>query len=198
MLKHFIILNPNQSDIIRIKKDLSHKYGNDISIVSIDDSYKSFNSFLASVMDEANTDGLTGVYNKRYLMKFLNKISKSEEDNSLCMIDIDNFKNINTMYGHIEADKILCDLVRVFKRYIRKTDVVFRFGGDEFVIIFKGILKEQAFQVFSRVLRALKEKNYFPLSVSYGFADLTPGNEPHAVLKLADDRMMAHKHTGNK
>lgn len=198
MLKHFIILNPNQSDIIRIKKDLSRRYGNDISIVSIDDSYKSFDRFLASVIDEANTDGLTGVYNKRYLMKFLNKISKSNQDNSLCMIDIDNFKAINTAYGHVEADKILCDLVGIFKKCVRNTDMIFRFGGDEFVIIFKGILKEQALQVFSRVIDELKGKNYFPLSVSYGFADLNFGNDPYTALKLADDRMMAYKHARNK
>lgn len=198
MLKHFIILNTNYSDIIRIKKDLSHKYGNDVSVVSIDASYDSFSRFLASVINEANRDGLTGVYNKRCLMKFLDKLSKLEQDNSLCMIDIDNFRDINTKYGHVEADKILCNLVRVFKKCVRKTDMIFRFGGDEFVIIFKGILKEQAYHVFSRVLKELKTKKYLPLSVTYGFADLTLGNDPRSALKLADDRMMVHKHAKSK
>jgi len=85
------------------------------------------------------TDGLTGVYNHRYFRKRLDEelalALRNNYELGLCMVDIDQFKLINDTKGHSHGDQILLTVARLLEELTRKSDVVFRYGGDEFAII---------------------------------------------------------------
>lgn len=85
------------------------------------------------------TDDLTGLFNFRYLRQFLGveikRTLRYEKNLSLLFIDIDNFKGVNDTYGHLVGSATLCEVGQLMKRLVRDSDVVLRYGGDEFVII---------------------------------------------------------------
>lgn len=97
---------------------------------------------------EAQIDPLTGLLNRLTLenkfFDMLQRIKTGEKGFCLLMIDIDFFKNINDTYGHIFGDSVLKELAERFKRFFRKSDFVFRYGGEEFVIILPDISIEEA------------------------------------------------------
>lgn len=87
----------------------------------------------------ANTDSLTGSFNRRYLNEFsieyLRIIKRENKNLSLLMVDIDDFKNINDTFGHETGDKVIKQLVSIIKDVVRENDLIVRFGGDEFLIL---------------------------------------------------------------
>jgi diguanylate cyclase (GGDEF)-like protein len=87
----------------------------------------------------ANTDPLTGSFNRRYLNEFsieyLRIIKRENKNLSLLMVDIDDFKNINDTFGHETGDKVIKQLVSIIKDVVRENDLIVRFGGDEFLIL---------------------------------------------------------------
>jgi diguanylate cyclase (GGDEF)-like protein len=85
------------------------------------------------------TDGLTGLYNKRYILnKLVNDIfneSKYQESISFIMVDIDHFKHINDTYGHLAGDILLREVAYTLKNMVRDVDIIARYGGEEFLIV---------------------------------------------------------------
>jgi diguanylate cyclase (GGDEF)-like protein/PAS domain S-box-containing protein len=113
------------------------------------------------------TDELTGVYNRRYFNQNLPDEIKTAERwrsaLSLIMIDIDDFKEYNDKYLHLEGDEILKQTAQVISHVIRKeTDWASRFGGDEFVIILPGLTTAQAAKVGERIRRIFQQIKFKP------------------------------------
>jgi|SRR3989344_31497 len=92
-----------------------------------------------SLRGEALTDQLTGLYNRRFFINTLNKeilrAKRFKHPLSIILLDIDHFKMYNDKYGHKMGDMVLKVIATILKRSIRKTDTVFRYGGEEFAII---------------------------------------------------------------
>lgn len=111
------------------------------------------------------TDGLTGAYTRKFLMSRLkeemNRHKRDKKEFSIAFIDIDNFKYINDNYGHVFGDKILKELVKNFKDFLRDCEQVFRYGGDEFVILFPETTGEEAYKGLERVRNKLDEKKFY-------------------------------------
>ena len=110
----------------------------------------------------AITDGLTGLYTHRYFQERLAETCKEYERNlksfSLIMIDVDHFKTYNDTLGHPEGDKLLQEIAALLKSYTRDSDLVCRYGGDEFALVLKESDKENSVKIADRIREAFQYK----------------------------------------
>ena len=110
------------------------------------------------------SDPLTGLYNRRFLMdRLLQEMQRSDrhgEPLAFAMIDLDGFKTINDLYGHVLGDKVLRAVGNAISRSIRLSDIAARYGGDEFAVILPQTPPEGAMRVCERLLRAISEAGF--------------------------------------
>ena len=108
-------------------------------------------SRLRATEESTSLDGLTGAHNKPYLMEQLGKaIGQAETGGtalSILMLDIDHFQHYNRTNGHLQGDEVLKKLAGIVKSYVRDTDVVARYAGEEFVVVYVGAGKELAMRL---------------------------------------------------
>lgn len=151
-------------------------------------------------------DGLTGLYNHTAIKEELTaEISIADRGNSpltLAMIDLDNFKMVNDTYGHPVGDQVLRSLSLLLKQRLRRSDVIGRYGGEEFVVIFPGTTAAIASKVLDQVRQAFfkiqqfSEQGEFAVSFSAGIAELTSTQDADELFDSADDALYAAKHSG--
>jgi len=156
------------------------------------------------IKEESRLDFLTGLFNRRYFNERLNEeINRRRRHGgifSLATCDLDFFKNYNDRYGHIAGDKLLKQIGRLIKNSVRTDDLAFRYGGDEFVILFPDTDLDNAFSVAERVRKNIegemkKRKNL--LTVSFGLASWPMnGVRSNEVLEAADTASFEAKHLG--
>jgi diguanylate cyclase (GGDEF)-like protein/putative nucleotidyltransferase with HDIG domain len=154
--------------------------------------------------EQAITDGLTGVKTHRYLMETLSqewkRSTRANRPFSLVLMDLDRFKFVNDFYGHLEGDVVLQRVGHILEQNCRRSDVVARYGGDEFVILMPETSVEQARQLASK-LRGwiasdplLRDKN---ITASFGIAGFpVHGSTPQELIQVADSSMYLSKHQG--
>lgn len=157
----------------------------------------------------AETDHLTGTYNRLGFEKELNRLSNAANKGSgscfyLFMIDLDKFKQVNDLYGHEVGDKVLCHFANILTETLRKTDFVARLGGDEFVVLLKDMsIQEKAENIAGKILELVNEP--IPVSedisveigasIGISYSDGTPFNK-EALMREADTAMYAVKQGG--
>jgi diguanylate cyclase (GGDEF)-like protein len=154
----------------------------------------------AQLHELATTDPLTGLVNYRRLLDVLRlEVARSRRTGrpfSLLLVDMDGLKRINDRHGHLAGSRALCRVADVLRRSTRETDVVSRFGGDEFAVVLPESGDEGGTAVLSRVSKNLtREKTEPALSVSGGHAVFPrDGDSPTLLLRAADQRLYAAKH----
>lgn len=147
----------------------------------------------------SHTDFLTGLCNKRYFHLKLGKeeVRATRKKTSLCiaMIDADNFKAVNDTYGHIIGDRIISDLAVILKKNTRSTDIVTRWGGDEFAIIFSETFLADAHEVMERIRRKIEVRFHssYGLTISVGIIELAPDQDLKELLIKADQALYKAK-----
>jgi GGDEF domain-containing protein len=100
----------------------------------------------------SNTDCLTSLYNHRYFYETINKkLILQCKVITVLFCDIDNFKMINDNKGHQVGDLILCEIAKVMKEVLRDNDMVFRYGGEEFIILLENSTREHAYSIAERI-----------------------------------------------
>ena len=155
----------------------------------------------------ATFDSLTGLYNRRAILgklhELINLANRYKEDFSLSMLDIDHFKRVNDRYGHLTGDEVLEKIATLIRRNIRDTDIVGRYGGEEFIIILPKTNLSSAWVVAER-LRTIIEKtemkdsagNVFAITVSQGLAGWERDEDATSLISRADEALYKAKEKG--
>lgn len=185
------------------------------------DGFLRFYENYCGLLDYSQRDQLTGLMNRKTFDESLYKLFSAGEryqvDSSgvpaaderrgaehrgqfwLGMVDIDHFKRINDGFGHLYGDEVLLLAAQVMQRGFRDTDLLFRFGGEEFVIITQNVDRDCALRVFER-LRTSIEQFRFPqvgqVTVSIGLVQLVPGKLTPLLLDQADKALYYAKQHG--
>ncbi|RXJ04121.1 GGDEF domain-containing protein [Anaerobacillus alkaliphilus] len=144
----------------------------------------------------AERDHLTNLYNRVFISQKLPKLLKQKNNLSICIVDIDSFKYINDTHGHLMGDDVIKRIAYVLNSETRKTDIVVRWGGDEFIIIAPNLTDEVLVSLNERINDRLKEisgQYKFSISVSMGFATCSKGKDIEAIIQLADENMYSRK-----
>jgi diguanylate cyclase (GGDEF)-like protein len=165
----------------------------------------------------ASTDELTSIANRRALMQTLeNRISEAMRYNtsfSMLLFDLDNFKNINDEHGHLTGDDILIKITRVCARWLRTTDFMGRYGGEEFMVLCPNTSIDGAKALAERIRQAVEETEFtahrkkFKITISVGVTELSnhidstclKQNEielSHDMIDAADSAMYNAKRNG--
>ncbi|MEE9392116.1 MAG: diguanylate cyclase [Planctomycetota bacterium] len=157
---------------------------------------------------QARTDVLTGLINRGHFReRLVDEIERSRrygELMSLAMIDLDRFKEINDTAGHPAGDAALCFATRLFQQECRGTDLICRYGGDEFAILFMNADSERASSILERIRAELAENPFefedsrYPFGLSYGLSEINPdlSIDPDEIIRLADEALYVMKRKG--
>ncbi|MBA7590621.1 Response regulator PleD [subsurface metagenome] len=147
---------------------------------------------------------MTGCYNRRYGLELLDRqIKLSHRSKSpllLAFLDIDGFKTINDTFGHEEGDKVLKEVVKLFKSTLREIDIICRMGGDEFLLIFPDSSLQDASLIKERINKNLTKLNHslkkpYKIELSVGLSCYDPDNSQSAdeLIQIADKKMYEEK-----
>ena len=158
----------------------------------------------AKMRDLAIRDGLTGLFNRRHVLEVLeNAVVRSLEDGqrlSVALIDLDFFKKVNDEHGHLIGDAVLRDFASQLRQRLRASDVVGRYGGEEFVIVLASATAEAARRILETLRVAMRERDFGDLpryTFSAGIAELgTDAGDGVGLLGRADERLYEAKRLG--
>ena len=154
-------------------------------------------------------DDLTLVYNRRYLYRYLptelEDIKRLGRELSLFMIDVDTFKEVNDIYGHLSGDKILTEIAEILHKSLRKEDTVIRYAGDEFIAILPGADEDVATNIAERIVekidktrfRVSEGKTNVHITISIGLAFFPrDAQDPEKLIYQADRALYSSKSGG--
>ena len=190
--------------------DRSHTFCKNLLIV-LSERVRSDNEYIANSLGvlrqaerNAHTDALTGLGNRHWMRTmFEREVTRALHSNkALClmMIDVDEFKAFNDRYGHVAGDSVLVAVAEALREYLRPTDLVARFGGDEFAVLLPELQLKQARQTAERIrqqIAALSPPSLATaVTVSIGLADRTPHDDVATLVQRADAAMYDAKEAG--
>ena len=153
------------------------------------------------------TDGLTGLYNSRHfytrIHEEVERCNRYATPLSLILLDVDNFKRFNDTYGHLEGDHVLAGLAEVIKAEIRGSDSAYRYGGEEFIVLFPETTPEDSKVVAERLRQAFSERTFTPapgehvnITISIGGGSYISGEGLVSFVKRIDAAMYLAKKLG--
>jgi diguanylate cyclase (GGDEF)-like protein len=153
-------------------------------------------------------DSLTGAYNRsaveRISLRTLNRARQSGRSISVAMVDADHFKNINDTYGHPVGDQVLQHLVGILSAQLRPGDLVVRYGGEEFMLLFDGLNSQGARQVAERLRKTVETTSVaidgagvinYCISIGFSCTD-THGFDLKKLIEISDGALYKAKHQG--
>jgi diguanylate cyclase (GGDEF)-like protein len=159
------------------------------------------NRRLEEMENQATVDDLTGVLRRGAGLVALDRdIARVRRSGTamlaVAFIDIDGLKDVNDSLGHVQGDELLRSVSRALVQGVRGQDLVFRYGGDEFVCIFPDARARTVTRRLSRIRELLAERTRRP-TFSFGTADLEPGDTAETVLAKADANLYRRRSTGH-
>jgi diguanylate cyclase (GGDEF)-like protein len=147
------------------------------------------------------TDDLTGLYNHRHFFRTLEteltRAKRQKHKLALLMFDLDNFKEYNDVYGHLEGDKVLTKIGEIVVQCIRNNvDTGYRYGGDEFAIILIGVDLRMALDIAERLRTMVAKAELGAITVSIGLTEYEEEMGAETFVKAADDALYLAKSSG--
>jgi len=161
---------------------------------------------LALLQEVASRDELTRLVNRRHMQQRIEEEAsmqlRSGEPFCLALLDLDHFKRINDQYGHAKGDQVLKDFAEAAQQALRKTDVLARWGGEEFLLMLPNEQPASAAAALARIGACLQAHlttpgaSGLPVTFSAGLTDHPPGEPLHETLERADQALYAAKNQG--
>ncbi|MCR5279978.1 MAG: GGDEF domain-containing protein, partial [Lachnospiraceae bacterium] len=153
---------------------------------------------------QASTDTLTGLHNRRSANDFIEKLIKKNDEKGfcVCMCDIDFFKKVNDSYGHDIGDKVLAGVAQTLVENVTEDCLVSRWGGEEFLIVFPNMNGDEARSALDMIRSRVKKIEFdtgsttFSITITYGLAEYGFDGDADAVVKEADDKLYIGKENG--
>ncbi|WP_460537739.1 diguanylate cyclase [Chitinimonas naiadis] len=192
-------------------RDVTERHLNQLKLTSallaLEDQLETTSNLQCLMREQAIRDPLTGLYNRRYLDEvFGHELARSERDGrplALVLIDLDHFKRLNDRYGHLAGDEVLRGVAEMLRQAVRESDLVFRFGGEELLLLMPAADAGDALQR-SEAIRLQMAEHRFPtgqgpltVTLSAGMAVWPQhGKCLVSLLDAADKALYAAKHAG--
>lgn len=181
-----------------------------VSILDMTDSVRRSDALMAqgiALKESSIRDVLTHLYNRRYLWDWLEnqllQCARYKHPLACLMIDIDHFKEVNDSHGHVKGDEVLVDFSRVVADHLRASDILVRYGGEEFVALAPHCSLADASELAQRILNSVRTREIGGLpagkiTCSIGVAECAPAQPCTAeeLLNMADERMYQAKLSG--
>ncbi len=155
--------------------------------------------------EKSNLDSLTKVFNRRAMISYLHEIcsNKNKPYNfHLLMLDVDDFKYINDTYGHLAGDKVLIFIANILKKTLRDGDKIFRYGGEEFIIILNRTDTHHCIKIANRLLDLIRSNhliykgNNLRVTLSIGATKYLQGDTQDSLIARADEALYKAKNNG--
>ncbi len=194
--------------------DASHDFAKNLLVV-LSERVRSHNRVIADSFGEikkfarhASTDALTNLANRHAMQEtFPPEIARCLEKQkpvAMMMIDVDNFKQFNDMFGHIAGDRALSAVSTILRSHFRPRDLLVRYGGDEFVVLLPGTTQAQALAIGERLRKAVSGSTgdgddsliRIPIKISMGVAELESNGNLDLLTRDADAALYRAKHAG--
>ncbi|MEO1814915.1 MAG: diguanylate cyclase [Acetobacterium sp.] len=164
---------------------------------------KSLKQAYDELTDLINRDRLTQLSSRHYFEEALineqTRFKNFKRDYTLMLMDIDDFKSINDQYGHQIGDEILKSVAATIRKAVRKTDIVARWGGDEFVILLPETELDRAMVIGESIRKAVQNGEYqiaTEITLSIGISGAQANCEAQSLFRIVDDAMYLAKKTG--
>ena len=161
---------------------------------------------MTKLTEMAVRDELTGLYNRRYVMELLetekHRSARNGDAYCVCLIDLDHFKRINDTYGHGDGDTVLRTFAAVSQQCLRGTEILARWGGEEFLLLLPQATAPEAEIIVKRIMCALEKTAFDGLpaelrvTISAGIAQNRIGGETRELLECADQALYGAKRSG--
>jgi diguanylate cyclase (GGDEF)-like protein/PAS domain S-box-containing protein len=198
------VIFENNKILLQTKKiPLQYKKNNKQGILGISRDITELHEIHEKLKEQAYRDELTNVFNRKsFNERIKERFDLYQRYNSIfciAMYDIDNFKNINDTYGHDIGDKVLKEMTDEVKLHIRKTDLLFRVGGEEFIIIFPKTLIDEAFEVVEKIrvnVSRMKIIENEKITVSIGLSEVKEEDDVDSIYEKIDKLMYVSKNNG--
>ena len=165
------------------------------------------NIYQRQLEQQAEEDSLTGLANRRKFneeFEYMFNLHRRGDIKKLSMIllDIDDFKKVNDTFGHLVGDKVLIRFSLILKENLRKTDIVDRWGGEEFAVLFIDTKKDETIQIAEKLRVVIKEDKVLqeilerPLTISLGLGELASEDSQDGLIGKVDDALYEAKGLG--
>lgn len=195
------VLDEIQKNIEEIILNFDIPEGNKLDVI------KKINFMYSQTRYMSVTDSLTGLYNRRHFEDNLEReflrATRYKSELSFAIIDVDYFKKVNDTYGHSCGDYVLKEVAYLILQTFRKTDMVFRYGGEEFAVIITETPLEKAVIPLERLRKAISEHQFkynglnISITVSIGVSEVTKNTESvHQLFENADKALYKAKENG--